>query len=84
VRRARRTRRTLHAAPSWGYGYDDIQQWNPGLIYASNSGYGPSGQWAPLGSYDLGTQAYCGAMATQGGGPSHAPVAVEWAMADEV
>jgi crotonobetainyl-CoA:carnitine CoA-transferase CaiB-like acyl-CoA transferase len=30
------------------------------------------------------TQAYSGAMFSQGGGPSHPPVAAEWALADEV
>ena len=68
----------------WGYGYAALKAINPRLIYASNSGYGPAGRFSELGCYDLGTQAFCGAMATQGGGPSHPPRAVDWAMADEV
>lgn len=68
----------------WGFGYEEMREVNPRLIYASNSGFGPVGKWAPFGCYDLVTQAYSGAMTVQGGGPSHTPMAVEWAMADEV
>lgn len=69
---------------SWGFGYEDLKDVNSSLIYASNSGWGARGPLAKEGAFDMITQAYSGAMVSQGGGPSHPPVAAEWALADEV
>ena len=52
-----------------GYGYEALRAINPGLIYASNSGFGPTGEWANEGAFDMITQAYSGAMVSQGGRP---------------
>ena len=68
----------------WGYGYEDVVQWNAEIIYGCNSGFGPLGEHAELGSFDMATQAYSGAMVAQGGGPSHKPMVIEHAIADEV
>lgn len=48
------------------------------------SGFGAEGQWAERGSFDLMCQAFSGALISQGGGPSHNPVKVNWAAADQV
>ena len=56
-----------------GFNYDVCKQWNPQLIYASNSGFGPEGEWAPRPSYDGMAQAFSGVLLSNGGGPSHLP-----------
>lgn len=67
-----------------GLGYDDLVQWNPAVIFATNSGFGAEGEWAERGSFDLMCQAFSGALVSQGGGPSHNPVKVNWAAADQI
>ena len=59
-------------------GYDNMKQWNPAIIYATNSGFGAEGEWAERGSFDLMCQAFSGATVSQGGGPSHVSPAVSW------
>ena len=59
-----------------GLGYDNMKQWNPAIIYATNSGFGAEGEWAERGSFDLMCQAFSGATVSQGGGPSHVSPAV--------
>ena len=56
-----------------GFGYEDLRHINPSLIYASNSGFGPEGEWAPRPSYDGMAQAFAGVLLSNGGGPSHLP-----------
>ena len=56
-----------------GFGYEVVKEWNPQLIYASNSGFGPEGEWAPRPSYDGMAQAFSGVLLSNGGGPSHLP-----------
>lgn len=65
-----------------GYGYDVVKTWNPRLIYASNSGFGPKGEWAHRPSYDGMAQAFTGVLAFNGGGPSHQPREVPWTFSD--
>lgn len=67
-----------------GYSYEWCKNVNPGIIYASNSGFGPVGHMSKNGSYDVICQGTSGAMMYQGGGPDHTPLAVEWGMADQV
>ena len=58
---------------------------NPGLIYCTNSGFGPKGEWAEKPSFDGIAQAFSGAMVHQGGGPTQGtPSLVSWAFSDEV
>jgi len=45
-----------------GLGYDVVKQINPGIIYASVSGYGHGGPWAKLPGQDLLAQARSGVM----------------------
>jgi CoA:oxalate CoA-transferase len=45
-----------------GLGYDEVRQINPGIIYASISGYGHDGPWAKLPGQDLLAQARSGVM----------------------
>jgi CoA:oxalate CoA-transferase len=49
-----------------GLGYDDLARDNPGLIYASISGFGQSGAKADLPAFDLVAQAMSGLMAMTG------------------
>jgi crotonobetainyl-CoA:carnitine CoA-transferase CaiB-like acyl-CoA transferase len=43
-----------------GFGYDALSALNPGLIYASGSGYGPSGPYRDKGGQDVLAQAMSG------------------------
>src|SRR4051812_17748049 len=54
-----------------GLGYEAVRAHNPGLIYASISGFGQSGPWAKRPGYDLMAQAMSGVMSVTGhpGGP---------------
>ena len=45
-----------------GFGYDDVRQLNPGVVYGSVSGYGESGPWVDLPGQDLLAQARSGLM----------------------
>merc|ERR1719262_400685 len=67
-----------------GYGYEDMKKWNPKIVFVSNSGFGPLGDWAHRASFDGIAQAFNGVMTNQGGGPSHTPQFVEWGFSDEV
>jgi crotonobetainyl-CoA:carnitine CoA-transferase CaiB-like acyl-CoA transferase len=67
-----------------GFGYEVVSKWNPRIIYASNSGFGPAGEWALRPSYDGMAQAFTGALAYNGGGPSHAPREVPWVFSDVI
>jgi crotonobetainyl-CoA:carnitine CoA-transferase CaiB-like acyl-CoA transferase len=55
-----------------GLGYEAVRQINPGIVYASVSGYGLGGPWATLPGQDLLAQARSGVMwlnGTAGSGP---------------
>ena len=49
-----------------GLGYDAVRAVNPRIVYASISGYGQEGEWAPRGAYDHVVQALTGMMSLQG------------------
>ncbi|MDY0871479.1 CaiB/BaiF CoA transferase family protein [Dongia rigui] len=49
-----------------GFSYEDLARGNPGLIYASISGFGQSGAKADLPAFDLVAQAMSGLMAMTG------------------
>jgi crotonobetainyl-CoA:carnitine CoA-transferase CaiB-like acyl-CoA transferase len=56
-----------------GIGYEKLAALNPRLIYASISGFGPSGPWANRPGYDLIAQAMSGVISATGL-PGHEPV----------
>jgi crotonobetainyl-CoA:carnitine CoA-transferase CaiB-like acyl-CoA transferase len=56
-----------------GIGYEKLAAINPRLIYASISGFGPSGPWANRPGYDLIAQAMSGVISATGL-PGHEPV----------
>ena len=68
---------------SIGLGYDDLKEVNPQLIYATNSGFGPEGEWATRGSFDVVAQGMSGAMIALGGGPGERPYTAPWGLADQ-
>ncbi|WP_404934441.1 CaiB/BaiF CoA transferase family protein [Nitratireductor sp. L15S-10] len=62
-----------------GLGYDELSQRNPGLIYASISGYGRTGEYATKGGFDLVLQGFTGLMHLTGPidqGPHRMPIPV--------
>jgi crotonobetainyl-CoA:carnitine CoA-transferase CaiB-like acyl-CoA transferase len=62
-----------------GLGYERIRELNPGVVYASGSGYGSDGPYAHLPGQDLLIQAISGLGAntgTESGGPTVAAAAV--------
>ncbi len=67
-----------------GYGWDDLKAVNPKLIYATNSGFGPEGEWSTRGSFDIVSQGMSGAMVAQAGGPGNTPYNSAWGLADQV
>ena len=68
---------------SIGLGYEDLREVNPRLIYATNSGFGPNGEWATRGSFDVVAQGMSGAMVALGGGPGERPFTAPWGLADQ-
>ena len=64
-----------------GLGYDDLRQINPKLIYASGSGYGPSGPYVSRPGQDLLIQALSGMLAQNGPG-DRPPVPVACSIID--
>ena len=59
-----------------GFGYEDLRQENPGLIYCAISGFGRTGPYAERGGFDLIAQGMSGLMSITGEGPGHPPVKV--------
>lgn len=45
-----------------GFGYEDLKQQNPGIIWASGTGFGPEGPYSHKGGQDAIAQAYSGVM----------------------
>jgi formyl-CoA transferase len=64
-----------------GFGYDALKAINPGIIYASSSGYGRGGPYAHYSAMDLTVQAVAGVMAITGF-PDHPPVKAGPAVSD--
>lgn len=65
-----------------GLSYEVCKAWNPRIVYASNSGFGPEGEWSRRPSYDGMAQAFTGVLTKNGGGPSHTPRPVPWVFSD--
>lgn len=51
---------------NWGLGYEQMKSINPGLIYASISGFGHSGPYMKLPAYDIVIQGLSGLMSITG------------------
>jgi crotonobetainyl-CoA:carnitine CoA-transferase CaiB-like acyl-CoA transferase len=49
-----------------GFGYEELKRINPGIIYASSSGYGRGGPYSHFSAMDLTVQAVSGVMAVTG------------------
>jgi formyl-CoA transferase len=54
------------ALAALGLAYDDLRESNPGLIYASISGFGATGPYASRGGFDLVAQGMSGLMSVTG------------------
>jgi crotonobetainyl-CoA:carnitine CoA-transferase CaiB-like acyl-CoA transferase len=67
-----------------GLGYDDLVADNPGLVYASLSGFGPEGPYAGKSAYDTVIQAYGGLAANQTDPDTGAPRFLNQTAADKV
>lgn len=67
-----------------GVGYDDLRVENRDLIYASLSGFGPEGPYAPKGAYDTVIQAYGGFGANQGDPATGVPQFLRQTAADKI
>lgn len=59
-----------------GLGYEDLKKINPGLIYASISGFGLTGPYATRGGFDLVAQGMSGLMSVTGERADGPPVKV--------
>ena len=62
-----------------GLGYEDLKAINPGLVYASISGYGDTGPFAGKGGFDLVSQGLSSLMSftgEPGGAPAKIPVPI--------
>lgn len=62
-----------------GLGYEDLSKINPGLVYASISGYGNTGPFAGKGGFDLVSQGLSSLMSftgEPGGAPAKIPVPI--------
>lgn len=64
-----------------GLGYDELRKINPGIIYASVSGFGHYGPYSKRGGYDIIGQAMSGLMSTTGW-PGGEPTRTGTAIAD--
>ena len=67
-----------------GLGYDDLSRDNPGLVYASLSGFGSVGPYAGKSAYDTVIQAYAGLAHAQADPVDGAPVFLRQTAADKV
>jgi crotonobetainyl-CoA:carnitine CoA-transferase CaiB-like acyl-CoA transferase len=72
-----------HGAMSkMGFGYEQVCQDNPGLIYCSISGFGRTGPYKERGGFDLVAQGMSGVMSVNGEGRGRPPVKVGTPLAD--
>ena len=67
-----------------GLGYDDIKALNPGIVYASLSGFGSVGPYRDRSAYDTVIQAYAGLAANQADPHDGAPVFLRQTAADKI
>jgi crotonobetainyl-CoA:carnitine CoA-transferase CaiB-like acyl-CoA transferase len=67
-----------------GVGYDDVRADNPDVVYASLSGFGPTGPYAGKGAYDTVIQAYGGFAANQADPADHVPQFLRQTAADKI
>jgi crotonobetainyl-CoA:carnitine CoA-transferase CaiB-like acyl-CoA transferase len=67
-----------------GVGYDALRADNPGLVYASISGFGPDGPYAGKGAYDTVIQAYGGLAANQADAETGEPRFLQQTAADKI
>jgi len=67
-----------------GIGYDDVRAVNERVVYASLSGFGPTGPYAGKGAYDTVIQAYGGFAANQADAQSGEPRFLNQTAADKV
>ena len=67
-----------------GIGYDDVRAVNPDVVYASLSGFGPTGPYADKGAYDTVIQAYGGFAGEPGATPDGEPRFLKQTAADKV
>ena len=67
-----------------GLGYDALAAENPGLVYASLSGFGPEGPYASKGAYDTVIQAYAGLASSQADPETGMPRFLNQTAADKV
>src|SRR5207302_6747220 len=65
-----------------GFGYAELHQQNPKLIYCSISGFGRTGPYAARAGFDLVAQSMSGLMSITGEGPGRPPVKVGAPLAD--
>ena len=59
-----------------GLGWEELQAFNPRLVYCQITGFGRTGPLAERGGFDLIAQGYSGLMSVTGEGPGRAPVKV--------
>lgn len=70
---------------SWGCGYQDVREVNPGIVYVSITGFGQFGPNASRPGYDPVAQAYSGIMwMNVHGNGSETPIRLPYFMADEL
>jgi crotonobetainyl-CoA:carnitine CoA-transferase CaiB-like acyl-CoA transferase len=67
-----------------GLGYQELSSDNPGLVYASLTGFGPDGPYAGKSAYDTVIQAYGGFAANQSDPNEGTPVFLRQTAADKV
>jgi crotonobetainyl-CoA:carnitine CoA-transferase CaiB-like acyl-CoA transferase len=67
-----------------GIGYDDARTVNENVVYASLSGFGPTGPYAGKGAYDTVIQAYGGFAANQADSATGEPRFINQTVADKV
>lgn len=66
-----------------GFGYEDLKQVNPGIIYCSATGWGPDGPYTKRPGQDLLVQGLSGATLTSGK-KSDGPIAIGTAISDQL
>ena len=67
-----------------GLGYDAVRERNPGVVYASLSGFGPTGPYRDRSAYDTVIQAYAGFAANQADPDDGVPTFLRQTAADKV